>query len=144
MPFASFFPHLDSSRSISARWSIRSRVALMYKRTSMNSFHLRLTWCLKIICIMWDFIIALVRDELLTSLPGSPAGPVSPGGPTGPGGPRSPGPPGAPCFPGSPWEKRGGFIISHKKTVNLHKLPVSIYPPFTLLQHLDLHYFLTL
>lgn len=38
----------------------------------------------------------------LTSLPGSPAGPVSPGGPTGPGGPRSPLPPAAPCFPGSP------------------------------------------
>lgn len=39
---------------------------------------------------------------LLTSRPGSPAGPVSPGGPTGPGGPRSPAEPGAPCFPGSP------------------------------------------
>lgn len=43
------------------------------------------------------------RLPLLTSRPGSPAGPVRPGGPTGPGGPRSPDAPGAPCLPGSPW-----------------------------------------
>lgn len=48
--------------------------------------------------------------HFLTSLPGSPAGPVSPGGPTGPGGPRSPPEPGAPCFPGSPWEENRGLI----------------------------------
>lgn len=53
----------------------------------------------------------VIEVQFLTSLPGSPEGPLSPGGPTGPGGPRSPAEPGAPCLPGSPYTHRKYFYL---------------------------------